>query len=51
MLDQARAIGQELPLLEVHAAVLEACVGQGESEKDNSIVIEEVRRRNRAKNS
>jgi len=51
MLDQARAIGQELPLLEVHAAVLEACVGHGESEKDNSIVIEEVRRRNRAKNS
>jgi 3-hydroxyisobutyrate dehydrogenase len=51
MLDQARAIGQELPLLEVHAAVLEACVGQGESEMDNSIVIEEVRRRNRAKNS
>lgn len=51
MLDQARAVGQELPLLEVHAAVLEACVGHGEGEKDNSIVIEEVRRRKRAKNS
>jgi len=45
MMDQGRSIGQELPLLEVHAAVLEACVRHGESEKDNSIVIEEIRRR------
>jgi 3-hydroxyisobutyrate dehydrogenase len=45
MMDQARKLGQELPLLKVHTAVLEACVGHGESEKDNSIVIEEVRRR------
>lgn len=49
MLAQARAIGQELPLVEVHAAVLEACVGHGDGEKDNSIVIEEIRRRRRAK--
>ena len=45
MMDQGRGIGQELPLLEVHAAVLEACVRHGEGEKDNSIVIEEIRRR------
>jgi putative dehydrogenase len=45
MMDQARALGQELPLLKVHAAVLEACVRHGDSEMDNSIVIEEVRRR------
>jgi 2-hydroxy-3-oxopropionate reductase len=45
MMDQAHKLGQELPILEVHAAVLEACVRQGESEKDNSIVIEEIRRR------
>jgi 3-hydroxyisobutyrate dehydrogenase-like beta-hydroxyacid dehydrogenase len=51
MRDQARAIGQKLPLLEIHAAVLEACVGHGEGEKDNSIVIEEIRRRSRAKSS
>jgi 3-hydroxyisobutyrate dehydrogenase-like beta-hydroxyacid dehydrogenase len=51
MMDQARKLGQELPLLEVHAAVLEACVGHGESEKDNSIVIEEVRRRGHDKAS
>ncbi|MGE5366960.1 MAG: NAD(P)-dependent oxidoreductase [Betaproteobacteria bacterium] len=45
MMDQARALGQELPLLKVHAAVLEACVRHGDSEMDNSIVIEEIRRR------
>ncbi|HET8919010.1 MAG TPA: NAD(P)-dependent oxidoreductase [Xanthobacteraceae bacterium] len=45
MMDQARKLGQELPLLEIHAAVLEACVRHGESEKDNGIVIEEIRRR------
>jgi len=46
MMDQARRLGQALPLLEVHAAVLEACVHHGEAESDNSIVIEEIRRRN-----
>jgi 3-hydroxyisobutyrate dehydrogenase-like beta-hydroxyacid dehydrogenase len=51
MMDQARKIGQELPLLEVHAAVLEACVRHGDSEKDNSIVIKEIRRRVRDKAS
>jgi 3-hydroxyisobutyrate dehydrogenase-like beta-hydroxyacid dehydrogenase len=45
MLDQARKIGQELPLLAVHAAVLAACVDHDEGEMDNSIVIEEIRRR------
>jgi 2-hydroxy-3-oxopropionate reductase len=45
MLDQARKAGQELPLLAVHADVLEACRRHGEGEQDNSIVIEEIRRR------
>jgi len=45
MLDQAGKLGQELPLLAVHAAVLEACIRHGDSEMDNSIVIEEIRRR------
>jgi 2-hydroxy-3-oxopropionate reductase len=45
MLEQARAVGQRLPLLEVHADVLEACVGAGEGDRDNSIVVEEIRRR------
>ena len=51
MMDQARKLGQELPLLEIHAAVLEACVRHGESEKDNSVVIEEIKRRSQDKAS
>lgn len=47
MLDQAARVGQQLPLLEVHAAILEACVREGEGELDNSVVIEEIRRRHR----
>ncbi len=45
MLDQARKAGQKLPLLEIHADVLEACIRHGEADRDNSIVIEEIRRR------
>jgi 3-hydroxyisobutyrate dehydrogenase-like beta-hydroxyacid dehydrogenase len=45
MLDQARQIGQTLPLLEVHAEALEACMRRGEGDADNSIIIEEIRRR------
>jgi hypothetical protein len=40
MLDQAHKLGQELPLLEIHAAVLEACVRHGESEKDGRDYVE-----------
>jgi 3-hydroxyisobutyrate dehydrogenase-like beta-hydroxyacid dehydrogenase len=47
ILDQARKAGQKLPLLEVYADVLEACMRHGEGEQDNSIVIEEIRRRTR----
>ncbi len=45
MLDQARKAGQKLPLLDVHADVLEACLRHGEGDADNSVVIEEIRRR------
>ena len=45
MLDQARKVGQPLPLLEVHADVLEACLRNGEGELDNSVIVEEIRRR------
>ena len=45
MLDQARKAGQQLPLLEIHADVLQACLAQGDGEYDNAIVIEEIRRR------
>jgi 3-hydroxyisobutyrate dehydrogenase-like beta-hydroxyacid dehydrogenase len=46
MLDQAAAVGQSLPMLAVHADVLEACARAGEADMDNSIIIEEIRRRN-----
>jgi 3-hydroxyisobutyrate dehydrogenase-like beta-hydroxyacid dehydrogenase len=45
MLDQGKKLGQELPLLEINADVLQACVDHGEADLDNSIVIEEIRRR------
>ncbi len=45
MLDQARKAGQKLPLLEIHADVLAACIRHGDSDADNAIVIEEIRRR------
>ncbi len=45
MLEQAAAAGQQLKMLEVHAEVLEACVNAGEGELDNSVIINEVRRR------
>jgi 3-hydroxyisobutyrate dehydrogenase-like beta-hydroxyacid dehydrogenase len=47
MLEQAERVKQRLPLLEVHADVLEACVRQGEGDLDNSAVIKEIRRRTR----
>jgi 3-hydroxyisobutyrate dehydrogenase-like beta-hydroxyacid dehydrogenase len=45
MLDQGEKLGQELPMLKVHCDVLEACVRAGEAERDNSIIVEEIRRR------
>ena len=50
ILDQARHAGQELPLLTVHAEVLEACQRHGDGDRDNSIVIEEIRRRLTSRN-
>jgi 3-hydroxyisobutyrate dehydrogenase-like beta-hydroxyacid dehydrogenase len=47
MLDQGEKLGQELPMLEVHCDVLEACVRAGDAERDNSIIVEEIRRRRR----
>jgi 3-hydroxyisobutyrate dehydrogenase-like beta-hydroxyacid dehydrogenase len=45
MLGQAAGVGQKLAMLEVHAGVLEACVRAGEADMDNSVIINEVRRR------
>src|SRR5689334_3466193 len=41
ILEQAAKRGQDLPLATVNAAVLAACIAQGEGERDNSAVIEE----------
>lgn len=43
--EAVRQLGQELPLAQVNAEVMEACVRQGEGEWDNCAVIEEIRRR------
>jgi 3-hydroxyisobutyrate dehydrogenase-like beta-hydroxyacid dehydrogenase len=48
MLEQAERVKQQLPLLKIHADVLEACVRHGEADLDNSAVIKEIRRRTRA---
>jgi len=45
MLDQGKKIGQPLPLLNIHCDVLEACVRNGEADLDNSVIVEEIRRR------
>ncbi|MFL6799843.1 MAG: NAD(P)-dependent oxidoreductase [Xanthobacteraceae bacterium] len=45
IIDQAKERGQLLPLLGVHADVLESCVKAGEGDLDNCVVIEEIRRR------
>src|SRR5271156_3863128 len=51
MLDQGAAIGLPLKALQIHADVLEACLRHGDGEADNSIVIEEIRRRVRPRSS
>jgi 3-hydroxyisobutyrate dehydrogenase-like beta-hydroxyacid dehydrogenase len=48
ILEQAAGRGQEMPLAALNAAVLEACVKRGEGERDNSAVIEEIRRRKKS---
>jgi 3-hydroxyisobutyrate dehydrogenase-like beta-hydroxyacid dehydrogenase len=48
ILGEAAARGQALPLGEVLADILEACVRHGDGEQDNAIAIEEIRRRSSA---
>jgi len=50
MIEQADKAGQPLPALAVHADVLEACVRYGQGDLDNSVIIEELRRRRRTQN-
>jgi 3-hydroxyisobutyrate dehydrogenase-like beta-hydroxyacid dehydrogenase len=45
ILEQAAKRGQAMPLASLNAEVLAACISRGEGERDNSAVIEEIRRR------
>ena len=45
MLEQARRLGQRLPLGEVYSSLMQGCVAHGDGELDNSAVIREIRRR------
>lgn len=45
MAEQARRVGQRLPLAETYTRLMQGCVAHGEGELDNSAVIREIRRR------
>jgi len=45
MADQARRLGQRLPLAETYTGLMQGCVAAGEGGLDNSVVIREIRRR------
>ena len=45
MLEQARRLGQDLPLADTYRRLMEGCVASGEGGLDNSAVIREIRRR------
>lgn len=45
MLEQAKRLGQRLPLGETYAGLMQGCIDAGESELDNGAVIREIRRR------
>lgn len=48
ILEQGGKHGQQMPLATLNAEVLAACVSHGEGTRDNSAVIEEMRRRKKA---
>ena len=47
MAEQARRIGQRLPLAETYAGLMQGCIDHGEGDWDNAAVIQEIRRRRR----
>lgn len=47
MHEAAKSAGQQLPLATVYLELIEGCIAHGESELDNSAIIQEVRRRRR----
>jgi putative dehydrogenase len=49
MAEQARRLGQRLPLAETYTDLMQGCVAHGEGEWDNGAVIQEIRRRRSGK--
>ena len=45
MHEVAERVGQELPLATQYVALIESCIAHGEGQLDNSVVIQEIRRR------
>ena len=48
MHEVAGRVGQELPLATLYTELISSCIAHGEGELDNSVVIEELRRRRKA---
>ena len=49
MLEQARALGQELPFAEIYAELLHDCIDAGEAQWDNAAILAAIARRRDAK--
>ena len=45
MHEVAARVGQELPLATQYVALIESCIAHGEGQLDNSVVMQEMRRR------
>ena len=45
MHEVAARVGQELPLATLYTQIVESCIAHGEGQLDNSVVIQELRRR------
>lgn len=49
MHEVAARVGQELPLARLYTEIVESCIAHGEGQLDNSVVIQELRRRRKPK--
>ncbi|MBM3344296.1 MAG: NAD(P)-dependent oxidoreductase [Betaproteobacteria bacterium] len=49
MHEVAARVGQELPLATIYTEIVQSCIAHGEGQLDNSVVIQELRRRRKPK--
>lgn len=49
MHEVAARVGQEIPLAKLYTELVESCIAHGEGQLDNAVVIQELRRRRKAK--